>query len=834
MSRTTQKSPFGSTFLVVFGWLLGGMGVLMLGVLASFYVYSPQVVRQFNSVITATSNNTLIYDAAGNLISTVEGTEDRHMVPISRIHPYLQKAVVAIEDRRFFSHKGTDPFRLFGAVWADLKSMSYEQGASTITQQLVKLTLLSSERTISRKAREIFMAIALERSYPKLKLLELYLNRVYLGNGVYGVEKASRAYFKKSAADLNLREAAFLAALIKKPEGYLAQKDGAPLDSSPTIPVQRFKVLRKRQVRVIRSMVEMGWISPAELRKELSVPLVVNRPTPGVTNAPYFVQEVLKELRDDLGITQISGRGYRVFTTLDGSMQASAEKVIADELGEPAPDKDKQKKRKDNRQAALIAVDPVNGAVRALVGGVDFQTSQFNRATQAKRQPGSSIKPLLYAAALEKNFKTNMVFVDEPVRYTWDKKGNFTRLSQRDYQYDLGPGMEEPDLDSVYAPRNYNDRYGLLRLHTGGYAFDDRRMTMARAMELSSNVIAVQLLDKMGMQPLVEMGRRFDMKIKPKMGLCIALGCSEVTLADLTLAYAAFANGGLRVKRHFVVKVTNSQGDVIYARTPETNPQVISPWTAFQMRNLLSGVLSRGTGVNAHLGRPAGGKTGTNDGPRDTWFIGFTPTLATGVWLGTDGQEILPHEAGGRTTAMLWRKFMKKALPPYQGEQFPKAPEPLVKVMICNIDGQVAKEDCPDRSSHFFRESEFSVKLFARNQAVNSSYQASGERFNPMRHDPSRDFSVQNGSGRATAPPLGEPSQLPGVKAGSSRVGTSGEHRTAAGLDAPPASPLGRSLENDPAKSAAKKPVTKFVKIPANISGELEKTLNIHEISPRK
>ena len=760
------------------------MATLMLGVIIGFTVYSPQVIRQFDSVISATSNNTLIFDADGKLIATVEGTEDRHMVPISRIHPYLQKAVVAIEDRRFFSHKGTDPVRLMGAVWADLKSMSYEQGASTITQQLVKLTLLSSERTLSRKIREIFMAIALERSYPKLKLLEFYLNRVYLGKGVYGVEKASRAYFKKSADDLSLREAAFLAALIKKPEGYLSLRGIKNATSQPTIPVHRLKPLRKRQVQVIRSMVQMGWIKPRELREELKKPLVVHWPRPEATNAPYFVQEVLKELREKLRISQVSGRGYRVYTTLNGKMQKIAEKVIS-EVG---------RKNKGKRQASLIAIDPLTGAVKAMVGGIAFQDSQFNRATQALRQPGSAIKPLLYAAALENRYKTNTVFVDEPIRYARERDGNFIRLHERDDRFEMIPAQEERGFRSVYAPRNYNDQYGLLRLYPEDYRFDDRRMTLARAFELSSNVIAVQLLDKLGFRPLVKLGRRFNLNLRSKMGLCIALGCSEVSLADLTTAYATFANGGLRIDRFQVMKLTNSNGDVIYEHSPPPEKRVISSWTAFQMRTLLSGVLTRGTGTRAFLRRPAGGKTGTNDGPRDTWFIGFTPTIAAGVWLGTDGQDILPNEAGGRTTAGMWRKFMTKALPRYDDQKFPKPTVPYIKVEICNIDGQVAQEDCPDRSIHFFRESEFSVKLFVSNEVGDTNYPTTGTLFNST---PNR-------------PEISDPNSKVQEKPGLGRNGT----------------PL---PESNPAEAKTEaKPEG-----PPDISREIEKTLNIHEITTR-
>lgn len=703
----------GNRFWVIPAWILGGILALVLGLVVGFHIYAPRVVRHFNTVIANTANNTLIFDGNDNLLAVLEGHEDRHTVPISRIHPYLQKAVVAIEDRRFFAHRGMDPVRLLGALWADIKAMAYEQGASTITQQLVKLTLLSSERTLRRKVRELFMAVALERDYPKLKLLELYLNRLYLGNGLYGVEKASRAYFHKPAAELNLNEAAFLAALIKKPEGYLvgSQTDGNANDdvnddantSQPLIPIEILVPLMQRQRHVIHNLAELGWISTAELEASFAEPLVVYRPEPDIVNAPYFVQEVMKQLKALLGVRRVSGMGYRVYTTLDPHQQEAAEELIAGF----------RERNSQAEQASLIALDPYTGYVRALVGGVDFRESQFNRATQAMRQPGSAIKPILYAAALENDFRPNSIFVDEPVSYTWDELGNYLRLYERDYEIDLMLGLGDVDADSVYAPRNYNDRYGLTRLNGGADAFDDRRMTLARALELSSNVIAVQLLDKLGMAPLERLARRWNLPMRKEMGLCVALGCSEVTLADLTAAFASFSNGGLRVSPAYIRRVTNSPGDVLYEQFPAPPVEVISPWTAFQMRSLLAGVLERGTGRRARLNRPAGGKTGTNDGPRDAWFIGFTPNLVAGVWIGNDDNRVMAHEAGGRTTATLWREFMEKALPPYNGETFPEPPEEYVGVRICNLDGRLSYAGCPDSSVHYFRELEFTQDLFS-------------------------------------------------------------------------------------------------------------------------
>lgn len=701
-------------------WLVGGLFCIVLGVIVGFELWAPRVVEEFRAVSAGTPNNTLIFADNGELVATIQGAEDRHYVPLDRISLYMQKAAVAIEDRRFFVHKGMDPVRLAGAIWADLKSLSYEQGGSTLTQQLVKLSLLSSERTLRRKTKELFMAVALEQEMPKLQILEAYLNRVYLGNGVYGVEKAARAYFNKSAADLTLSEAAFLAALIKKPEGYLqAAEDGT---DSPYLPLEKLGPLMRRQRLVIETLHQIGWISEEEFLASPTQPLAVLRPRPELTTAPYFVQHVLKELKNLLAVSHISGRGYRVYTTLDPRQQEIAQELAASVA----------RTHREAGQAAFVALEPATGYVRALVGGVNHQQSQFNRATQALRQPGSAFKPLLYAAALERGFTPTAVFYDEPVRFAWgERQGRFQRNVSVGMHLSTPPPAEDPPAqpaaegvgeppaafegsEQAYEPRNFDGLYGLPALRRADTeAPPDRRMTLGRALELSSNVIAVQLLDQLGMNALAQQAKRWDIPIKTRNGLCVALGCSETTLLALTSAYASFANGGLRAAPVFIKKVTNSNGDVLFQHVPYPAEPVISPWTAFQMRKLLEGVIERGTGMRARIGRPAGGKTGTNDGPRDTWFIGFTADLVAGVWIGNDDNRPMPSELGGRTTARLWSEFMRQALPNGPGTVFPEPPEEYVGIRICNLDGQVAQPGCPDAEIYYFRESDIPPDAFA-------------------------------------------------------------------------------------------------------------------------
>ncbi|MEE8396576.1 MAG: transglycosylase domain-containing protein [bacterium] len=674
----------------------------MLGLVVGFYLWAPHVLRQYHAVVANTANNTLIYDRYDRLIATVEGLEDRHTVSITRISPYLQKAVVAVEDRRFFAHRGLDPIRLAGAFWANLRSMAYYQGGSTITQQLVKLTLLSSERTLIRKAKELFMAVALEMEYPKLKLLEFYLNRVYLGHGLYGVEKAARTYFGKSAADLDLNEATFLAALIKKPEGYLEYPEGIADPGSPYLPLHLLDALRKRKRYLLAVLGNLGWVSEAEIREALSRQLLVHKPVPKDRIAPYFVQQILKELKKTLGVDRVAGRGFRVHTSLDPAQQNAAERQVARFASEQG----------QATQMALVALEPRSGFVRALVGGVDFSTSQFNRATLARRQPGSAFKPILYAAAVEKGYPPNATFLDAPIRYVW-KNGEMKRsLVVEDEPFrpaSLDEELDGGEFPDIYEPRNYNDRYGAAE--SRGLPPGERTMTMSRAIELSSNVIAVQVLDRLGVLPVMRLARRFNLTVRPEMGLCIALGCSETTLLELTAAYGAFANRGLRTAPAFIRKVTNLQGDVLYEHFPDPPEQVISEWTAFQMRRMLQGVMRRGTGWRARLGRPVGGKTGTNDGPRDAWFIGFTPELLAGVWIGNDDNRVMPGEAGGRTPARLWKAFMEEVLPPPGQASFAEPPGSYVVVRTCSVTGEVANPWCPAPHLYAYREEEAPLRV---------------------------------------------------------------------------------------------------------------------------
>jgi len=654
-------------------WAGGGLLFLLLGLWTGFLLWSPQVMTQFQRALASAGENTLILDRNGQPVAGVSGLENRSTIPIEQMSSSLVRAVVATEDQRFFDHKGMDPWRLAGAAWADLTSMEAAQGGSTITQQLVKLTLLSPEKTLRRKVKEVFMAMALERQLEKKSILEHYLNQIYLGNGTYGVEKAAQGYFHKPAQQLTLGESAFLAALIRMPEGYFA---GVVLEGNPSrylFPPDHPLMVRRQ--RVLERLLQLKWITQAAFQEANATPLAPYKPVSELSRAPYFVSHVLKEMHDILQGGHISGKGFRIYTTLDARQQVWAEEALSQAA-----------RLKDKPQAALVAMDPVTGHVRALVGGVDFSVSQFNRATQATRQPGSAVKPLLYAAALEHGFQPNSVFSDEPVVYQWGQTPN-------------NPG-------ETYEPHNYNGLYGVVREAPGRplpVLPLSKDMTLGQALAVSSNVVAIQVLDRIGMNSFSAMGRKMGVEIDSRKGLCVALGCSETTPLALTASYAPFANGGLRQRPVFILKVTSMDGELLYEYQPPPPLPVISPWTAFQMNRLLAGVVERGTATRANLGRPQGGKTGTNDGPRDTWFIGFTPELLTGVWMGQDDNRVMKGEVGGTTTASMWKAFMEKALAAEPTRGFPVPPDEYDMVSTCLISGDRAGPHCPAKADFPYR-----------------------------------------------------------------------------------------------------------------------------------
>jgi len=510
---------------------------------------------------------------------------------LKQMSPYLPQAVLATEDRRFYSHYGIDPIGLARAVVANLRAKHLVQGGSTITQQLAKVLFLGPERSLSRKIRETMLALWLERRFSKDQILEIYLNRVYLGAGTYGVDAAAHRYFGKSAAKLSLFESAVIAGLLKAPSRFSPAND-------------RERALG-RAAQVLANMVEAGFVSgpdAAAAAQKGSTLAVLGRP-----GSRYFADWVADQVREFAGA---GDRDLTVRTTLDPRLQAAAEAAIADVLV-------RYGQKYAVTQGALVALSP-DGAVRAMVGGRDYGQSQFNRATQAQRQPGSAFKPFVYLAGLEAGLRPSDHFVDAPIRV------------------------------GDWQPHNYTNRY-------------QGDMTLAEALAQSINTIAVQVAERAGIGRVIAAANRLGITSDLAKDASIALGTNEVNLLELASAYTPFANGGTGVLPYGIGEIRDTEGRSLYRRAGSGPGQVIAPATAALMTDMLAGVIGHGTGKSAALPRAAAGKTGTTQEYRDAWFVGYTADLVVGVWLGNDDNSPMNRVTGGSLPALAWHNFMLAA-----------------------------------------------------------------------------------------------------------------------------------------------------------------------------
>jgi penicillin-binding protein 1A len=511
----------------------------------------------------------------------------------------LPLAVVAIEDRRFFEHPGVDVFGLARAAWANLMAGRIVQGGSTITQQLAKNVFLSSNRTLKRKVQEVLLALWLERHYSKQQILEMYLNRVYFGAGAYGVDAAAQRYFGKSAREVGLAESALLAGLLKAPSRLSPARDPRSAE--------------RRADLVLDNMADAGFIDQAAAERAKAERLKF---TPRPSAEPgdlWFADWVMERLQDFIGPHQAD---LIVVTTLDSKLQKLAAAAV-----EKGLERDGEKRRIG--QAALLALGR-DGSVRAMIGGADYLDSQFNRATQARRQPGSAFKPFVYLAGLEAGLRPEMAFRDAP----------FTV--------------------NGWTPRNYGDEYlGVISMRQG--------------LEQSVNTVAVQVAEQAGRGRVIDVAHRLGVVSDIPNHPSIALGSSEVTLLELTSAYAAIARGGEGVLPHGVTEIRRADGEVLYRRKGGGPGRVADAGDVAMLIDMMEGVLERGTGRAARLDRPAAGKTGTSSDFRDAWFMGFTGDLTAGVWVGNDDNSPMKGVTGGNTPARIWRDFMvpaHKGLPP--------------------------------------------------------------------------------------------------------------------------------------------------------------------------
>ena len=641
--------------------LMGVIAVLMWSAVGTSAWWFKDVVTGLPSArdvreIAAMAQATTLYDAKGRQAFTIY-KEQRIPVSLEHVSPHLVQAILAVEDQRFFEHGGLDIVRTAGAFMQNLRAGRAAQGGSTLTQQLARQSFLTTEKTYTRKMKEVIVAARIEREFDKREILQMYLNKVYFGDGLYGAEAASLGYFGKSAADLTLSEAALLAGLVKSPSTY-----------APTVDLDRATARRKvvlQAMREARMINQTAYAAAMRAPVQLSDALRNQEPF-----GQYFKEEVRKQLVERFGWERVYEGGLRVHTTLDLDLQKTAESEVARGLQDI---EERQLRRRtasrgvrlqpdslgpgDPLQAALVAMDPVTGEVRAMVGGRDFEQSHFNRATQARRQAGSAFKPFVYAAALEQGFSPGTVLtdLDNPV---WTPQGNWV-----------------PDDGHSTASS----------------------LTMRAALKTSSNRAAVRMLQEVGIPTAMTYADRLG--VGPVPGVpSLALGSGEVTLMSMSAAFAAFAHDGIVPDTLLISRVEDVNGQVLFTSSRSAH-QAIRPSTAFLMSNMLADVINSGTAWSARregFTLPAAGKTGTTNDYRDAWFVGYTPKIVTGVWVGYDTpRTIIANGYAAELAVPIWARFMKTATRNDEPEWF-KAPSDVTSATICRLSGALATDSCRD------------------------------------------------------------------------------------------------------------------------------------------
>ncbi|MEJ2656853.1 MAG: PBP1A family penicillin-binding protein [Desulfobacterales bacterium] len=644
MTSFRFKKNIAILFLLIFGMLLGGM--------VGFFIALTKDLPQIRNLESfKPSSITRIYSRDGALLSELFW-EKRDPVSIKIIPDLLKKAMLVTEDRSFYTHSGIDLKGIFRAAFRDIKARRFVEGASTITQQLSKTLFLKPRKTLLRKAKEAFLSFQIERRYTKDEILELYLNQVYFGSGAYGVESAARIYFGKSVSDLNLPECALLAGLPRSPSRY------SPL-------VDEDLAIKRRNV-VLKQLKDTGVITSSAYDTAKEIPLHLAKQDKASVKAPYFIEYVKKFLENTIGSSRLYKEGLTVVTTLDFKMQKIAEIAVEKGLSNLEKRMKRHAIKNPEPQCALISLDVSSGEILAMVGGRDFSKSTFNRATNARRQPGSAFKPIVYAYAVEKGFPQNKIILDAPVAFNIGNRKKY------------------------WQPQNFSKNY-------------EGEMTLRKALALSKNIPAVRLIEVLGPSSVAGFGHAMGIESPLDRDLSLALGTSEVTLLDLTKAYSVFPNKGKRIEPYGVMEVVDRAGRMVWHAKPQKKV-VISRATAAIMTDMLRNVIQHGTGQRAKcIQDPVAGKTGTTDEFKDALFIGFSPSITTGVWVGQDAFTTIGNgETGARSALPIWIDFMSGALKNKPLQYF-DIPDDIVIVPIHPSTGRLAADNASDAVKAFFK-----------------------------------------------------------------------------------------------------------------------------------
>jgi len=621
------------------------------------------------------SLKTRIYAADGTLLQEFYN-ENRALVPYDRIPRKMVNMLLAVEDREFFNHWGVHLRRILQVIVTRVMRMERAQATSTITQQLARMLFLTRERTLARKIKEALTAIKLERTYSKEEILQMYLNQYYFGRGAYGISAAAKAYFDKSVDDLTINDCALLVGLLKAPSRYSIS------DSSE-------QALQIRN-RSLYSYYDWGKITKQQYDSLRNLPLDIKSPKDESGRAPYFTEMVRQHLLEKYGETELYSGGLKVFTTLNWNIQKVAEREIRNRVDsmqalyqrvfsinnpnytyirdDTIGDRVFPKRYYKQLQSAAVTINNENGDVLALVGGKSFQESKFNRAVQALRQPGSSFKPFVYTAAMDNGYHPSDLFYDSPIVLEI-------------------PGQKE------WRPQNFDDEFM-------------GEMTLRDGLRLSRNLVAIKLLQKLNPQQVIFYATKMGITTPLQPVASLAIGTSEVRLIDMASAYTVFPNGGIRVPYRYILKVIDRYGNVLEDNSAIQKEEVLSAQTAYIMVNMLESVVDNGTGSAARsLGfmRPAGGKTGTSDNFCDNWFVGFTPQITTGVWVGFDDKTSIGRNQTGSVNALpIWTGIMKAAHDTLPIEDF-TIPDGIAFTDICVKSGKLATDRCPEVRREVFK-----------------------------------------------------------------------------------------------------------------------------------
>jgi penicillin-binding protein 1A len=629
---------FGRGFFSLIKGILFVLLLLVLCATAFINGFLSEVVRDLplieNLGVPDIAMTSKIYASDGTLLGDVFGEENRILVGWHQIPQDMRDAIVAVEDKDFYTHPGFDIRGISRAFYENIISRNPTgQGGSTLTQQLVRNLYLTNEPSYKRKLAEIILAVKIEQKYSKDEILTFYLNQVYFGSNAYGVEAASQTYFGHTVSECDLAECALLAGLPQ-----------APSRLSPYVDLNAAK---ERRTHVLTRMFEEGYITAQEKAEADAGEITLSgRRSSGFKGLahPYFCTYVIQKVQDEFGLRRLYTDGLRIYTTVNPEWQAKAEETVTQGVA--------NFQRSRVEQGALVTIEAKTGAIRAMVGGIDFNESEFNRAWQANRQPGSSFKPYVYLTAMLQGYSPESLVRDSPVEFNL-------------------PGW------GVYRPKDYDRSYrGII--------------TLRSAIAASRNVPAVRIVDIVGAQNVADTAKLCGIETPIRPTLSMGIGASEVTLLEHTSAFATFANDGIHNEPYAIERILDSRGNVIYSHTPDPK-RVIEPNPIRLLVSMMQTVVTSGTGTHARIsGQNIAGKTGTTDDWRDAWFLGFTPSLVTGVWVGRDDNSAMARVTGGLYPAIIWHDYMTTVLADRPPEQFPRPRYPSVVPAMDKASSQMA------------------------------------------------------------------------------------------------------------------------------------------------